>query len=97
MNNYEYFSNECLGKFLDKCMKFFDEVIINVNKFIYDSYTLLCLMASDMNIYAGKTDIASLRSLNAQIAFLDEKQKKQREIQGGLMVRGEREHAAGLC
>lgn len=75
MNNYEYFSNECLGKFLDKCMKFFDEVIINVNKFIYDSYTLLCLMASDMNIYAGKTDIASLRSLNAQIAFLDEKQK----------------------
>ena len=75
MNNYEYFSNECLVKFLDKCLKYFDEVIINVNKFIYDSYTLFCLIASDLNIYAGKTDIASLRTLNSQISFLEQKQR----------------------
>ncbi|HBN85557.1 MAG TPA: hypothetical protein DDZ89_17135 [Clostridiales bacterium] len=75
VNNYEYFSNECLCKFLDKCLKYFDEVIINVNRCIYDSYTLLCLMYSDLNIYAGKTDIASLRTLNGQIAFLEDKQK----------------------
>lgn len=75
INNYEYFSNECLSKFLDKCLKYFDEVIINVNKCIYDSYTLLCLMSSDLNIYAGGTDIASLRTVNSQIAFLEDKQK----------------------
>lgn len=75
INNYEYFSNECLGKFLDKSLKYFDEVILNVNRCIYDSYTLLCLLYSDLTIYAGKTDIASLRTLNSQIAFLEDKQK----------------------
>ena len=45
-----------------------------VNRSIYDSFTLISLAKSDLNLIAVKADVDKLREFNNYIAFLKDKQ-----------------------
>ncbi|HOJ12389.1 MAG TPA: protein kinase [Clostridiales bacterium] len=75
LENYEYYNNEGLIKLIEKSSQIFDILILAVNKSIYDSFTILCLIKSDLNIIPIRADIDKFREFNNYIAFLKEKQQ----------------------
>ncbi len=75
IENYEYYSDESLLKLIEKAYRSFDITILLVNRSIYDSFTVLSLSRSDMNIVALHGDIDRLREFNTHIAFLKDKQQ----------------------
>jgi hypothetical protein len=74
LDNYEYYSEDSVTHFIDKCYRHFDITVLLVNRSIYDAFTLAALLRSDINIAAVKGDIGQLREFNTYIAFLAEKQ-----------------------
>ncbi len=74
LDNYEYYSNNGLKLLIDKAYQQFDLVILLVNRFIYDSYTIMALIKSDYNIVALRADVDMFREFNNFIVFLKEKQ-----------------------
>ncbi|MDD4188567.1 MAG: serine/threonine-protein kinase [Eubacteriales bacterium] len=75
IEDYEYYSNESLNKFIECAYRNFDLTILVVNRSIYDSYTLVSLLHSDLNLCAVKPDIRNLRDYNSWISHLSKKQK----------------------
>lgn len=75
LEDYEYYSNESLSKFIECAYRNFDLTILAVNRSIYDSYTLVSLLHSDVNICAVRPDIRNLRDFNSWISYLNNKQK----------------------
>lgn len=74
LDNYEYYSEESVTYFIDKCYRHFDITVLLVNRSIYDAFTLAALLRSDVNIAAIRGEISQLREFNTYIAFLNEKQ-----------------------
>ncbi|NSW90486.1 MAG: serine/threonine protein kinase [Firmicutes bacterium] len=77
LENYEYYNNESLVKFIEKASQIFDVLILAVNKSIYDSFTVISLIKSDLNIVPICADIDKFREFNNYIVFLKEKQQIQ--------------------
>jgi len=75
LENYEYYTNESLVKFIEKASQVFDIVILAVSKSIYDSFTVISLIKSDYNIIPICSDVDKLREFNNYIVFLKEKQQ----------------------
>lgn len=75
LENYEYYTNESLTKFIDKSRQVFDIVILAVNKSIYDAFTIISLIKSDINIIPIPAVVHKLREFNNYIVFLKDKQK----------------------
>lgn len=75
LEDYEYYSNESLSKFIECAYRNFDLTILAVNRSIYDAYTLVSLLHSDINICAVRPDVRNLRDYNNWISYLDNKQK----------------------
>ena len=74
ISRFEYFSNEMIINFLDTAQKKYDFIILNLNDFIYDAYTCIGLIKSDVCIIPLSIDIEKLRKYNRYIDFLSEKQ-----------------------
>ena len=74
IENYEYYSDDSVLKLMDKAYRSFDLTILLVNRSIYDSFTVLSLSKSDMNVIALHGDVDRLREFNTHIAFLKDKQ-----------------------
>lgn len=74
IENYEYYSDDSVLKLMEKAYRSFDITILLVNRSIYDSFTVLSLSKSDMNIVALHGDVDRLREFNTHIAFLKDKQ-----------------------
>jgi len=75
LENYEYYNNESLTKFIDKSSQIFDIIILAVNKSIYDSFTTISLIKSDINIIPVSAIVHKFREFNNYIVFLKDKQK----------------------
>lgn len=75
LENYEYYSNESLTTFIDKSRQLFDVVILAVNRSIYDAFTVISLIKSDINIIPICAVVHKLREFNNYIVFLKDKQK----------------------
>lgn len=75
LDNYEYYSDDSLVRLIEKSYQNFDITILLVNRFIYDSYTVISLIKSDFNIIPVRADIDSLREFNSYLVFLKEKQQ----------------------
>ncbi|NLC68272.1 MAG: protein kinase [Clostridiaceae bacterium] len=75
LENYEYYTDESLAAFIDKARMMFDVLILAVSKWIYDLFTVISLIKSDLNIVPVRADIDHLREFNNYIAFLKEKQQ----------------------
>lgn len=75
VENYEYYSDESVLKLMDKAYGSFDITVLLVNRSIYDSFTVLSLSKSDMNIIALHGDVDKLREFNSHISFLKDKQQ----------------------
>ena len=75
LENYEYYSNESLTIFIDKSRQLFDVVILAVNRSIYDAFTVISLIKSDVNIIPICAVVHKLREFNNYIVFLKDKQK----------------------
>lgn len=74
LNNYEYYENDNYIRLLDSLYSYYDLVVISANKFIYDAYTCISLLKSDINIVPIKPRLDKIRELNSYIVFLNEKQ-----------------------
>lgn len=74
LNNYEYYENDNFLSLLDSLYTYYDLVIINSNKFMYDAYTCISLLKSDLNIAPIVPRLDKIREMNKYIAFLNEKQ-----------------------
>lgn len=74
LGNYEYYNDESLIKFLEKAYQSFEITILLVNRSIYDSYAVVSLIKSDMNILPVRSDIDEFREFNRYLMFLKEKQ-----------------------
>ncbi|MDD4495478.1 MAG: serine/threonine-protein kinase [Eubacteriales bacterium] len=75
LEDYEYYSNESLLSFFECAVRSFDLVILCANRSIYDSFTILSLDRSDINIIAVKPTVRELRDFNRWIEHLNKKQK----------------------
>lgn len=75
LENYEYYTDESLATFIDKARVMFDVLILAVSKWIYDSFTVISLIKSDLNIIPVHADIDCFREFNNYIVFLKEKQQ----------------------
>ncbi len=54
IENYEYYNNEAFAELTENLKRIFEIVIIAVNRSIYDSFTAISLMKSDINLIASK-------------------------------------------
>jgi len=75
LDNYEYYKDESLHRFVEKCYRDFDITILLVNKSIYDSYTVISLIRSDYNIVATRPELDRIREYNEYIMFLSRTQQ----------------------
>jgi len=74
IENYEYYRDDTLLKLIDQASSSFDITLLLVNKSIYDSFTVIALARSDLNLAAVRADVDKLREFNNYIVFLKEKQ-----------------------
>lgn len=79
IENYEYYSNEAFANLIENLKRIFEIVIIAVNRSIYDSFTAISLMKSDINVIPLKAEIASFREFNEYLFFLNQKQNMSYE------------------
>ncbi len=77
LENYEYYTDESLAVFIDKAKSMFDVLLLAVGKSIYDSFTVISLIKSDLNIIPINATIDKFREFNNYLVFLKEKQKIQ--------------------
>jgi len=75
LKQFEYYTNEALLDALTYYKKRYDLVIANVNGFIYDAYTCLALITSDLNILPIDGSINAIRHCQRSMRLLEEKQK----------------------
>lgn len=79
LKHFEYFSNESFIKLLAFTREYFDVVILSANTFIYDAYTCIALIKSDINLIPIVPDIGEVRTFGNYVAFLSEKQNLPKE------------------
>ncbi|HOJ11384.1 MAG TPA: serine/threonine-protein kinase [Clostridiales bacterium] len=75
LDNYEYYSNDSLTQFIDKACQIFDIIVLAVNKSIYDLFTTISLIKSDINIIPIHAVVDKFREFNNYIVFLGDKQQ----------------------
>jgi len=75
LDNYEYYRDESLTALIEKAYLHFDITILLVNRSIYDSYTVISLIRSDINLIPVRADMDRLREFNRYLVFLKEKQQ----------------------
>lgn len=75
LKQFEYYTNEALLDALTYYKKRYDLVITNVNGFIYDAYTCLSLITSDLNILPIDGSLNAIRHCQRSMRLLEEKQK----------------------
>lgn len=74
LENYEYYSDQSLIKLIEKSYGYFDITVLLVNRSLYDSYTIISLIKSDLNIIPIRADLDKLREFNSYLVFLKDKQ-----------------------
>jgi serine/threonine protein kinase len=74
LENYEYYSDQSLIKLIEKSYMYFDITLLLVNRSLYDSYTVISLIKSDLNIIPVRADLDKLREFNSYLVFLKDKQ-----------------------
>ncbi|BEP30431.1 hypothetical protein [Helicovermis profundi] len=75
LNNYEYYEKKDFEKLISLSRDYFDIVIIILNKHIYDMFTVISLLKSDVNLIPIATNLLEVREFNKYIEFLNKKQK----------------------
>ncbi len=75
LENYEYFEDSAIKRLCDDACKVFDILIMSVGKFIYDSFTVLALLRSEINIIPLNSNYISVMEYCAYLSFLETKQK----------------------
>lgn len=74
INNYEYYDSKSYVELINVCKDSFDVVITLSNDSIYDLYTSLSIIKSDINIIPMEAHYDNIRKINNQISFLVDKQ-----------------------
>lgn len=74
LNNYEYFDLGSYSELLSISKDYYDVVITLSNESIYDLYTSVSLIRSDINLIPTETQTDRIRDINSQLLFLEEKQ-----------------------
>ncbi|OQY10661.1 MAG: hypothetical protein B6I28_00630 [Fusobacteriia bacterium 4572_132] len=74
INNYEYYEQKIFEKLLILAREYYDLVIIIVNKHIYDMFTAISLLKSDINLIPIEPNLINIREFNNYIEFLSNKQ-----------------------
>lgn len=74
LNNYEYFGLGSYTELLSLSKDYYDIVITLSNESIYDLYTSVSLIRSDINLIPIETQTDRIRDINSQLIFLEEKQ-----------------------
>ncbi len=75
LEDYEYYEDAAVKRLCDDAQKLFDISIMSVGKFIYDSFTVISLLRSDINIIPLNSNYVSIMEYCAYISFLEKKQK----------------------
>ncbi len=79
LKKFEYFTNEALIESIAYYKKRYDLVITNVNNFIYDAYTCLSVLQSELILVPLKNEITTIRDVQRSFYFLYDKQQLDRE------------------
>lgn len=74
LNNYEYFDLGSYSELLVASKDYYDVVITLSNDSIYDLYTSVSLIKSDINLITVDAQTDYIRNINNQLLFLQEKQ-----------------------
>lgn len=79
LKKFEYYTNEALTCALAYYKRRYDLVIVNVNDFVYDAYTCLAAIESDLLLLPIRSDIPSIRHTQRTLDFLHNKQELSKE------------------
>lgn len=79
LKKFEYFTNEALTEAMAFYRKRYDLVLVNVNDFIYDAYTCLSAIHSDLILVPLKNEITSMRHTQRSFELLYDKQQLDKE------------------
>lgn len=74
INNYEYYDSKSYIELISICKDSFDVVITLSNENIYDLYTSISIIKSDINIIPIEAQYDNIRKINNQVDFLLYKQ-----------------------
>ncbi|MBN2794852.1 MAG: hypothetical protein JXR88_05565 [Clostridia bacterium] len=74
LDDYEYFRLDAFNEVIKVLRLHYDLVILNTNAFIYDAFTCVGLMESDLNIIPLKGRLPELKCMKRQMDFLSVKQ-----------------------
>lgn len=74
INNYEYYDSKSYIELISICKDSFDVVITLSNDNIYDLYTSISIIKSDINIIPIEAHYDNIRKINNQVSFLMDKQ-----------------------
>jgi hypothetical protein len=78
MEDYEYYSPEGLAQTLRSAGSAFDAVVVLCGRSLYDAFTCLSLMLSEVVVVPVRAGIAEFREFNRYIAFLGSRRQLDR-------------------
>ncbi len=78
MEDYEYYSPEGLAQTLRSAGSAYDAVVVLCGRFLYDAFTCLALMLSEIVVIPVRAGIADFREFNRYIAFLGSRRQLDR-------------------
>lgn len=79
LNNYEYYDKNDLIDLIDYANSFYDIVITTVNKHIYDVFTCINFIKSDLILVPLKPSLNKFREFKKYIRYLNKKQNISKE------------------
>lgn len=96
LSDFEYFSVGDLDRVLEGMGRYFDLVVLRINAFPYDGFTMKALHWADYIIHVSPWEIKSLRAYKQLISVLREKQQIREDKHGMILVETEKGESVGL-
>lgn len=96
LSDFEYFSANDLERVLEGMTRYFDLIVLRINNFPYDAFTMKAFHWADFIIQVSHWEMKSIRAYKQLISVLREKQQIKDEKHGLILVESEQGESIAL-
>lgn len=96
LSDFEYFSANDLERVLEGIGRYFDLVVLRINSFPYDGFTMKALHWADYILQVSPWDMTTIRAYKQLVSVLREKQQIREDKHGLILVESEQGESVAL-
>lgn len=96
LSDFEYFSAGDLERVLEGINRYFDLIILRINNFPYDAFTMKAFHWADFIVQVSPWEMKSIRAYKQLVSVLKEKQQIKEEKHGLILVESEQGESVTL-